>query len=509
MYVVPHRNRVACNPSQFAYPRGEAIGVVQPRTTSLVKYPVLLETLGCPENDPLWTVSSLPISRHVLPLSLSDFPFVGFTLSSRSSLRVRPVGVYNSLPHLRTSMITHRSMYSLPPEVWRIIFRFATDVPGIFDTSFLPALQNSPRSWSEVNDATSFRTKFALVRVSRLWNQMSLPLLYEYVFIRNANVLDAFATRLQNRNNEEDYVARAATLAHQLRYTKRLEMPAYLDRQEAFGREMTIILSSCPNLVVLHMDENTLFLPPILPSLQKTCRGVKHLRWRFRGPGDALLRVIPSFDALEVLDIVDRVFWVDPKTHRAAPITLMKLHTVIIQYDDGCVVMDALSLWKLPRLTRVALSSVDFGQTPYKFFEAFGPQLTQVDVSHSDPEMPYLLGKCTNLVKLSINSRTFYEGLDRPHPTLSHVIVTCGSYSTIIPDDSTTDFLECMWALYAMRGPSLKSIQVIAFDDEPFGLLLDKQSRLALIQEWTEIWEREKVRFGSLRAWAHYLSGGV
>jgi hypothetical protein len=399
----------------------------------------------------------------------------------------------------------NRPMSSLPSELWLTIFRLASDIPGILDTSVLPSLQDCPRSWLKVNEATrktSFMTKLALVRVSRLWNQISLPLLYEHVFIRNADELAAWVARLPNCNDGGYYASTEVTSPHLSWYTKRLEI-AYFDvHSEELIRDMTTILSSCPNLIVLHVGENAVFSTPVLPSLQKACDGAKHLRWESRPGTDDLLSILFAFETLEVLEIHDGIFYADWETAEATPIVLPKLHTLVIKDDECRVDVDGLSLWDVPRLARLTLSSIDLGYTenPDGFFETFGQQLTSLDICGSDdPDVPYLLGKCTNLIELSIDSDELYEGFDGPHPTLSRVIVSCGRYITNILDIPSTEFRTLMKAIYAMRGPSLKTIRIVDLGDMLLRGILEKPSHLAsvqnLVQEWVDIWAGENVRF--------------
>jgi len=89
----------------------------------------------------------------------------------------------------------------LPPEIWILILRHATDIPGAFDTSYICAwdvpLRERPISAVGGPATPQHRllllpTKLALLRVCKFWNRIATPYLYEFVSVRNLRQVENF-----------------------------------------------------------------------------------------------------------------------------------------------------------------------------------------------------------------------------------------------------------------------------------------------------------------------------
>jgi hypothetical protein len=79
----------------------------------------------------------------------------------------------------------------LPPEIWRVIFNLVTEIPGLLDVSPLPPLSDELRSfrYDHTLDRGRLMARHALPRVCRLWWNLAIEILYEYVYIRNPKLL--------------------------------------------------------------------------------------------------------------------------------------------------------------------------------------------------------------------------------------------------------------------------------------------------------------------------------
>jgi hypothetical protein len=80
---------------------------------------------------------------------------------------------------------------TLPPEIWRFILRYATEIPGLLDTSPLPPLCDNDRAWSyegyvRLNDLA---TKSALTLVCAQWYGIAIEFLFEYISIDQLRTL--------------------------------------------------------------------------------------------------------------------------------------------------------------------------------------------------------------------------------------------------------------------------------------------------------------------------------
>ena len=96
---------------------------------------------------------------------------------------------------------------TLPPELWRIIFRFATHPPY----SFRVSIHSQITSWNwenKPNDFAAYRdvhdTKISLVLVCREWFELGVEFLYEDVRPFSKSALQKFGEMVKIKGRSEE-----------------------------------------------------------------------------------------------------------------------------------------------------------------------------------------------------------------------------------------------------------------------------------------------------------------
>jgi hypothetical protein len=359
---------------------------------------------------------------------------------------------------------------ALPSELWLIIFQLAAHKSiGTNNTSPLRPLTDCPRSWDDHGSPWDSQTKvesrhvlWTTVRVSRLWNRLTLPLLYESIHIESADTLSLMASALNNPR----------IVAHGTPdptwYTLRLEIVYQVLDGSPDVRDVGTLLALSPRLKVLHISTghdwrlSSLTLVPILHTMGSTLR---HLRWKACPPHDTLLTWLQSFPFLEVLEIhsdssITPFFRVTDQA-----VSLPCLHTLIVYRWTGVVTM-----LDMPALTRMILRvryPLQLIPDQHPIFDSVGPQITHLDLTGSgNPHMSCLLSRCTNLVELSISAMVFNrQAYDDVVPALGRVSVTLDLYDGQPASMTIEQFGACMAALFAMQLPELKVVRIADMDD--------------------------------------------
>ena len=150
---------------------------------------------------------------------------------------------------------TVRTM-SLPPEIWRIIFRNATRVSGwsYITWNFDP----DERIWNESDfrdgrrdlvemEAGTEATAKAIVSVCKAWRNVGVEFLYESIYIRGHSLLDG-----RHRNTLADiFAASVRSIGGGLSYgwwTKYISCPALLLSATSGAGQLFALLQQCNNL---------------------------------------------------------------------------------------------------------------------------------------------------------------------------------------------------------------------------------------------------------------------
>ena len=137
----------------------------------------------------------------------------------------------------------------LPVEIWGIIFNFATACPEewefgtrerYWNHSFDP--NNTIERWED-----ALKTRRSLVAVSRFFNQLTIPLLYQSFFAIRSSQISRFKSALQTRPALGEYMKRLGSIT----WIKPFPYPEYLP-----------ILRCCPNVVFYDAELSPSILKP-------------------------------------------------------------------------------------------------------------------------------------------------------------------------------------------------------------------------------------------------------
>jgi hypothetical protein len=407
----------------------------------------------------------------------------------------------------------------LPSEIWRIIHRLATNIyaEGFYDPSPLPPLsESSDRSWDDhnwvsavdakKNPAISARRAFALV--SRSWNEVAIPLLYEHVVIRSPEMLSSVVIPLSSGQSGEVGQEHLPTW-----HTKRLEIlytsshpgsPLAPDPDETQIRNMSALLTSCPNLLILHFATGQDWSESSL-SFQHC--NLRHLRWNSNCSARPILKWLPSLPALQVLEIRNDSFSdldEDDEDEEASDdgddqveISLPNLHTLVIADISSYDVSDVTSKWDLPCLTRLILpvvfSDPDKG---YDILETFGDQLLSLGLRGSEyGDLADILSHCSSLVELSLSADWLdWSYLDKEPPSLTRISISLLVDAAQLASTTRILFDRCMEFLLDIRGPRLTTLRIIDIDNEKIQRLVHWEPKLRkLIKQWIEDWAKDGV----------------
>lgn len=131
--------------------------------------------------------------------------------TSKQTLCVRPLSAVEvsdalcSLKHSSNTSLHSQGMPSLPPELWDAILRFATELPGSFDTAYQSPVDH-PWTFDQDNATNSFKqrhapifdTKRNIVLVCRVWNALATRYLYETIVIKDKDAVVLLARTLKH-----------------------------------------------------------------------------------------------------------------------------------------------------------------------------------------------------------------------------------------------------------------------------------------------------------------------
>jgi hypothetical protein len=111
------------------------------------------------------------------------------------------------------------------------VLRYATESPGSLDTSPLPLLSDSPRSYTryigEDDCGEEMRTKVSIVRVCGLWWHLAIGLLYEFVRIRESSTLHLLVKTLEGSSSDRLNVQNNQPLGWYVKCILGLGRPSY------------------------------------------------------------------------------------------------------------------------------------------------------------------------------------------------------------------------------------------------------------------------------------------
>jgi hypothetical protein len=338
----------------------------------------------------------------------------------------------------------------------------------------------------------AFAKKAQLSLVSKLWKQLSAPVIYEHIEIYGSTKLSSLVWALDSDIRSGQRVAGGSSPDRSIdraRFIKRLYLGRYSVDSEVDSaddiRALEPLFARFANLQILFVSVEPDVLAPLLRTVRDRCPRLYHLFYRYPGmamPNDNFL--LPS--TLRVLILID----VD--VPRDLHISLPNLHTLKIgpdtDYFSEPQILEAVSRWEMPSLRRFIFLGGYLYDEERCFFQNFGPQLTSVnfleyfDCGDSSPTLPEILEKCISLRELNLRC-LMIKAFD-PHPTLAEIVVC------VDPDEGAMSDLErCMNKLFPSRSKTLESVTVLY---DHFEMEHDA-GYIEAVREWTERWAEEGV----------------
>jgi hypothetical protein len=376
----------------------------------------------------------------------------------------------------------------LPPEIWIIIFRWATlEELGTFDYSPLDALSDENRSWSfsytafYLGASSSYRkalgTKISLVSVCRRWRPLTTPFLYEHLRIYSVHQWNCLAAALSSSVIPLTEKTRDENVTLFGSHTRRLDITNFprqwISRTDGSNQETICIsvaervLSSLTRLEILSIanmkgggdapDEDATAAMLIARHCGKT---VRHLCW-------TAFNITPSIsnhnpDKLEVLDLwMERGSWVD----KLPILSLPHLHTLAV---TGHVAgfLRRMTSWTVPSMRRVVIHALALAEVlptdQYTaFFDAFGSSITYLKIAllSFDNDLSMIFNKCTSLQALELPTPAHFAIPNaHAHPSLIRICIP------IIPSILTGIHVEALEDrlsdILRLRIPSLSYIRM-------------------------------------------------
>jgi hypothetical protein len=145
----------------------------------------------------------------------------------------------------------------LHPELWSLVFRFCTNIPGLLVTSPLHPLSDEPRSWihASLSPGDTRKAKASLVSVCRLWRILALPYFYEYIRIRRTYDLGSLQKILAGSTVGSEFPGEPNHIG---RYVKRIDLQIYSEGRFIWTVEdmttVVAIVQLCHNLTIFRDD---------------------------------------------------------------------------------------------------------------------------------------------------------------------------------------------------------------------------------------------------------------
>ena len=287
----------------------------------------------------------------------------------------------------------------LPPELWIIVFRWATYPPDGYPASYYEPFRASSETFDE-----PLKTKRSLVQVSRLWRALATVFLYEDV--RIGYDPGFLKTVLANRRCIDD-----ALQGHSFgRFVHRLELPYSLTATEKPDdtHDVVEILCRCTSLKTL--------VRPFFQALPYSVRyefpakivslsSLTRLEWwhynnAARSGGiNSLMDVLRNAPSLQYLALGGE-FWMS-SMQLNSPVRLPALTTLRLRRVNALFVWQIVR-WELPSLVHIVVDfPADHGGLE-ELWHHFGSQLCTVEFGrnlafHVTDQISVLLRGCAGL----------------------------------------------------------------------------------------------------------------
>jgi hypothetical protein len=397
-----------------------------------------------------------------------------------------------------------------------MIFRQATDTPGILDISNAPPSGRTPRAWTQHGPASGpvvmqprppLRTKTSLTLVCKRWRNISIPLLYEWLYLRNVGAVRILVRALMRSLHETTSgLAHAEGATSYGPLVRRLDIsipngPPYTWREDEI-HELSQLVFLCPKLSIFtfcsSQKDNEALSPRIMNYLSRYCDDLRYLHWDAR-PDDSFYPRVETLASLEVLALLTpRVF-----SGVCPSIRLPKVHTLELGLTFDHHVLPYIAHWGLPALQRLIISGdLRDVMEPYYLFEALGSRLKSLDMSHtSDYDLYRILASCVALEEVSTTTTRFRSPLTSLPPRLRTVRIrfVCGEGRGRFRDECMKCLGDCMVTLKSSNHQALRTIQFTDIATEEISLddhfWFWRQEDFRTWARWISMWKDDGVSF--------------
>jgi hypothetical protein len=244
----------------------------------------------------------------------------------------------------------------IPPEIWRTIFRFATEVRGILDISPLPPLNNELRLHIESPSAQTqyeMATKRTLVRVCKLWGNLAIEYLYEFIWLWYPRELLSLINTLKLHSHDD------TALGWHVKSIW-LSIGVLWRNSTTVDDAMRSLFNSCHDIKVLRIWPDSTFQTdfPVIADRAPSIRIVE-MHWnhcpQFRSFCLPLLLQLHKFEHLEALAIT---FFLGTYEFPDIPLTFPRVRTLKIRSDSkesSDIILGILTQWSMPLLCFILL----------------------------------------------------------------------------------------------------------------------------------------------------------
>lgn len=289
----------------------------------------------------------------------------------------------------------------IPPELWVIVFRWATYPSNGYPAPYYEPFRASLETFDE-----PLKTKRTLVQVCRLWRALATVFLYEDVRIRHGS--GNLKTVLADHRRIDNEPLQGHSLG---RFVRRLELPYTQTVTEKLGDTYDVveILASCPSLETLvrpFLGEPPYSVRYEFPAEIVSLSSLTRLEWWHysnaarSGGVNSLTDVLRNAPSLQFLALGGE-FWMN-SMHLDPPIRLPALTTLRLKRVNALFVWQVIKRWELPSLVHVVADyPADRGGLD-KLWLHFGSQLCTVEFGRNiafhmtDQISPFLRG-CTGV----------------------------------------------------------------------------------------------------------------
>lgn len=287
----------------------------------------------------------------------------------------------SGLPALGTMSDKRRAPPNLPVELWRHIFRRATEYRDEFDMAVRAPI-DAMREMGSMSRDDLLPTKVSLTLVSSLWRRIALEFLFEFLVIN----LDALPRKMKRYDMIHAHHGSHCPLQH-VRHFRMYARPRFYEPPSAEHMDHLVrVFEKCPQLVVYQHYALGRTPAALIAALLSICGdSLRHLSIESSNilPPNFFQLLSDMASNLEYLAIDGRESQFGPAT-AAMP----ALHTLSILLDPDV----PFSIhWVLPRIKHLEVWYQDDDDTLMAFLERFPKHITILDckacVVHSVEEI--------------------------------------------------------------------------------------------------------------------------